>query len=186
VRYVRPPGINPSPARSRVFLAYAIAGGVVALDMLTKRWAATAFRDEPRAIIPGFLTFRFTENPGAAFSMFQNAGPFLGIAAVVAVGFIGASLAKPRPLHETVAFGMIIGGALGNLIDRLARGEGFLDGHVIDWVQVPNFPTFNVADSSISVAVAILIIGSWRSSSATAANSVEKSADQVGGDGVPA
>ncbi len=92
--------------------------------------------------------------------------PFSGVAAVVAVGFIGASLAKPRPLHEVVAFGMIIGGALGNLIDRIARGQGFLDGHVIDWVQLPNFPTFNVADSSISVAVAMLLIGSWRSGSA--------------------
>ncbi len=118
-----------------------------------------------KSVIPGILTFRFTENPGAAFSMFQNAGPFLGMAAVVAVGFIGASLAKPRPIYEVVAFGMIIGGALGNLIDRLARGEGFLDGHVIDWVQLPNFPTFNVADSSISVAVAVLLIGSWRSGS---------------------
>ena len=183
---MRPAVVEPKPARSRILLAYTIAGLVVALDILTKRWAAAAFRDDPRSIIPGFLTFRFTENPGAAFSMFQNAGPFLGIAAVVAVGFIGASLARPRPLYETIAFGMIIGGALGNLIDRLARGEGFLDGHVIDWVQVPNFPTFNAADSSISVAVAILLIGSWRSRSPVAAISPGKGVDQVGGDGVPA
>jgi signal peptidase II len=145
--------------------------------MLTKRWAATSFRDGPQTIIPGVLTFRFTENPGAAFSMFQNAGPFLGVAAVIAVGFIGASLARPRPTHEVVAFGMIIGGAMGNLIDRIARGEGFLDGKVIDWVQLPNFPTFNVADSSVSVAVAVLLIGSWRSGSATSKQAeVEKRA----------
>jgi signal peptidase II len=135
--------------------------------MLTKRWAASSFRDGPQTIIPGVLTFRFTENSGAAFSMFQNAGPFLGMAAVVAVGFIGASLARPRALYEVVGFGMIIGGALGNLIDRIFRGEGFLDGHVIDWVQLPNFPTFNVADSSISVAVVVLVIGSWRSGTMT-------------------
>lgn len=184
MRYVRPTGIEPKPPRSRIVLAYTIAGLVVVADMLTKRWAATAFRDEPRVIIPGVLTFRFTENPGAAFSMFQNAGPFLGVAAVVAVGFVGATLAKPRPLHEVVAFGMIIGGALGNLIDRLARGEGFLDGHVIDWVQVPNFPTFNLADSSISVAVAILLIGSWRSGPTRPANVKrdESAIQQAGGD----
>lgn len=163
---MRPAGVEPDRTpRSHILVAYAIAGFVVVADMLTKRWAAIAFGDGPQTIIPGILTFRFTENPGAAFSMFQNAGPFLGVAAVIAIGFIGASLAKPRPLHEIVAFGLIIGGALGNLIDRIARGEGFLDGHVIDWVQLPNFPTFNVADSSISVAVAVLLIGSWRSGS---------------------
>ena len=139
MRYVRPAGVEPEPPRSRIVLAYAIAGLVVAADILTKRWAASSFRDEPRAIIPGVLTFRFTENAGAAFSMFQNAGPFLGMAAVLAVGFIGATLARPRPVHEVVAFGMVIGGAMGNLIDRIARGEGFLDGRVIDWVQVPTF-----------------------------------------------
>ena len=167
MRHVRPAGIEPKPAlRSHILLAYAVAGLVVIIDSATKRWAATALRDEPQTVIPGVLSFRFTENPGAAFSMFQNAGPFLGVAAVIAVGLIGASLARPRPLYEVVGFGMIIGGALGNLIDRLARGEGFLDGHVIDWIQLPNFPTFNVADSSISLAVALLIIGSWRSGSA--------------------
>ena len=157
---------------------------MVALDMLTKRWAAIAFRDEPQVVVPGILNFRFTENPGAAFSLFQNAGPFLGLAAVVAVGFIGAALAKPRPHYEVVGFGMIIGGALGNLIDRIARGEGFLDGQVIDWVQLPNFPTFNVADSSISVAVAVLLIGSWRSGSAAQAPGHE--IEGMGGDPSPA
>ena len=166
MRHVRPAGIEPKPAkRSHILLAYAVAGLVVAIDSATKRWAASALRDESHTVIPGLLTFRLTENPGAAFSMFQNAGPFLGIAAVIAVGLIGASLARPRPLYEVVGFGMIMGGALGNLVDRIARGEGFLDGHVIDWVQLPNFPTFNVADSSISLAVALLIIGSWRAGS---------------------
>ena len=182
---MRPAGVGPKPTlRSHLLLAYVVAAVVVALDMLTKRWAANAFRDEAQVVIPGILTFRFTENPGAAFSMFRNAGPFLGLAAVVAVGFIGASLAKPRPRYEVVGFGMIIGGALGNLIDRIARGEGFLDGHVIDWVQLPNFPTFNVADSSISVAVAVLLIGLWRSGSAvgTASHEIEG----VGGDASPA
>jgi signal peptidase II len=74
---------------------------------------------------------------------------------------------------------MIIGGALGNLIDRIARGEGFLDGKVIDWVQLPNFPTFNVADSSVSVAVAVLLIGSWRSGSA-ASKRAKLARDEVG------
>jgi signal peptidase II len=164
VRYVRSTGIGPYKApTAQTIAAYLIAGAVVGFDQLTKRWAAIEFADAPRPIIPGILTFRFTENPGAAFSLFENAGPFLGIAAVIAVGLVGAGLAKKRPMYEVVGFGLIIGGAIGNLVDRIARGPGFLDGRVIDWVQLPNFPTFNLADSAITLAVVTLLIGSWRS-----------------------
>jgi signal peptidase II len=157
VRFVRSPGVI-----RRQVTAYLIAAGVVGLDLITKRWAAIQYADAPETIIPGILTFRFVENPGAAFSMFEEAGPFLGLAAVIAVGIVAASLGKPRPTHEAVAFGLIIGGALGNLIDRIARGPGILDGKVIDWIDLRPIPTFNVADSAITVAVAILIIGSWK------------------------
>lgn len=152
---------SPGVIRRQV-TAYLIAAGVVGLDLITKRWAAIQYADAPQTIIPGILTFRFVENPGAAFSMFEEAGPFLGLAAVIAVGIVAASLGKPRPIHEAVAFGLIIGGALGNLIDRIARGPGILDGKVIDWIDLRPIPTFNVADSAITVAVAILIIGSWK------------------------
>jgi len=154
---VRSPGVI-----RRQVTAYLIAAGVVGLDLITKRWAGIQYADAPETIIPGILTFRFVENPGAAFSMFEEAGPFLGLAAVIAVGIVAASLGKPRPTHEAVAFGLIIGGALGNLIDRIARGPGILDGKVIDWIDLRPIPTFNVADSAITVAVAILIIGSWK------------------------
>lgn len=161
---MRSPGVTPQPAPfAQTATAYLLAAVVVGLDHFTKRWAATEFADGPHVIIPGVLSFRFTENPGAAFSLFENAGPFLGIAAVVAVGLVGVALARKRPGYEVVGFGLIIGGALGNLIDRIARGPGFLDGRVIDWVQLPNFPTFNVADSAISLAVVTLLVGSWRS-----------------------
>jgi signal peptidase II len=147
----------------QILAAYAISAMVVVADRLTKALAQISYAATPLQVIPGWLTFRFTENPGAAFSLFQNAGPLLGIAAVVAVGFVSAALARPRPRFEAVAFGLIIGGALGNLVDRIFRGVGFLDGHVIDWIQIPNFPTFNVADSAIFLAVATLLLGSWRS-----------------------
>jgi signal peptidase II len=159
VRHVRASGLKRPQ-----LTAYLIAAGVVALDLVTKRWAAHEFADGPLTLIPGILTLRFVENPGAAFSMFENAGPFLGLAAVVAVAVVGASLAKPRPGHEVVAFGLIIGGALGNLIDRIFRGPGILDGKVIDWIDLRPIPTFNAADSAITVAVTILIIGSWKRS----------------------
>jgi signal peptidase II len=160
---VRPSELTGKPAALRqIVTAYALAAAVVVLDLATKRWAALEFASGPRTVIPGILGFRYVENPGAAFSLFQNAGPFLGVAAVVAVGAVGAAVARrPRPGHEIVAFGFIIGGALGNLVDRIARGRGFLDGHVIDWVQLLAIPTFNIADSAITVSVAILLVASW-------------------------
>lgn len=147
----------------RAFPAYGIASVVVALDQLTKRWAATTFASGPRSILGDFLVFRFTENSGAAFSLLPDAGRLLGLAAVAAVGFISYALANPRPVHEQVAFGLVLGGAIGNLTDRIFRGPGFLDGPVIDWIQIPYWPTFNIADSAVSVAIAILLLGAVRS-----------------------
>ena len=148
--------------KSRALTPFLIAGAVVLFDLFTKRWASVELASGPRPLIPGILTLRFVENPGAAFGLLQNAGPFLGVAAVVAVGFVSAALARPRPTHEVAAFGLIIGGALGNLLDRIFRGPGFLDGNVIDWIELRPIPTFNVADSAITVAVLILILGSWK------------------------
>lgn len=145
---------------------FAVAGGiatcVVLLDVVTKRLASIRFVDSPVVVIPDFLALTYTENPGAAFSLFRNAGPVLGLAAIaVSIGLLW-SLRSERPWPETVAFGMIIGGALGNLVDRVFRGSGFLDGKVIDWVDLWWIPTFNVADMSITLAVALLVIHGWR------------------------
>lgn len=79
---------------------------------------------------------------------------------MVACGFIAYALTKARPRAEVIAFGMVIGGALGNLTDRIIRGDGFLDGRVIDWIQLPYWPTFNIADSAVSIAVVVLLFGS--------------------------
>jgi signal peptidase II len=145
----------------RYLLPVAIACSIVALDIVTKRYAATAFSDGDVVVIPGFLSFTYVENPGAAFSLFQNFGQVLGVAAIVVSVVILWALRRERPMLETVAFGLIIGGALGNLIDRMTRGEGFLDGSVVDWVNLWWIPTFNVADASVTVAVGLLLIQTW-------------------------
>lgn len=146
----------------RYFVAVSIAAAVVALDLWTKRFAALNFADGPVVIVSDFFGFTYTENPGAAFSLFQNAGPFLGVAAIVISVVLLFSLRNEMPTLSTVAYGFVIGGALGNFADRLFRADGFLDGHVIDWVNLSIIPTFNLADASITVAVALLIIDAWR------------------------
>ncbi len=145
---------------------YALGAGlailVVTIDALTKRWASVELVDGDIVLIPDFLVLTYTENPGAAFSMFENAGPFLGaIALVVSVVLLWA-IRRERPVLETVAYGLIVGGALGNVVDRIFRGPGLLDGRVIDWIDLWWIPTFNVADMSITIAVALLLIQAWQ------------------------
>jgi signal peptidase II len=147
----------------RLLTLAAISGSVVALDLLTKAWASRNLAGRTVEIIPVVLSFTYTENTGAAFSFFQDAGTFLSLAAMVALAVIAVSVWGPRPIGEVVGLALIAGGALGNLTDRLTRGDGVFDGPVIDWIQFPNFPVFNLADTSITFGVAALLWASWRS-----------------------
>lgn len=142
----------------RYLVGLTVIGAVVALDLLTKRWAAGTLPGQRRRIIPWLLHFTYTENSGGAFSLFQQNGVILGVIAMGAVVAFLWMLRRDAPRWELLGIAMIAGGALGNLIDRIARGDGFLDGRVIDWIQFPNFPVFNIADSAVTVGVATLII----------------------------
>jgi signal peptidase II len=145
----------------RYLLAGGIAGMAVAADLFTKRLASINFVDERLEVIPGFLEFTYHENPGAAFSLFRSGGPFLAVAAVVILVVLLYSLRAERPAIEVTAYGFVMGGAFGNLADRVFRGDGWLDGKVIDWISLWFIPTFNIADASITVAVTLLVIGAW-------------------------
>ncbi len=142
--------------------AVAIAAGVVVADLLTKRYAAIHFAGGDVEVIPGILSFTYVENPGAAFSSFQAGGPFLALAAVAVLAYLLFILRHDRPVLEVVGFGFVMGGAAGNLADRIFRAESFLDGKVIDWIDLWIIPTFNLADTAITVAVVILVIDAWR------------------------
>jgi signal peptidase II len=147
----------------RYLIGLGIATTIVVADLLTKRYAALNFDGNLVEVIPGFFGFTFVENPGGAFGVFQNGGVIIGIAAVIITLVVLVALASERPLAETVALGLVVGGAVGNLVDRFARGDGIIDGAVIDWVELWWIPTFNIADSSVTVAVALLLIHAWRS-----------------------
>lgn len=138
-----------------------IAGAVVVADLLTKRWAASTLTSEPVDVLGSFLQVRFVENTGAAFSMFQGRGSFFGVAAVVAIGAVLWFLRSAESGWEVAGLGFVMGGAAGNLLDRIFRGPGLFDGPVIDWINLWIIPTFNVADASVTVAVVLLLLGSW-------------------------
>lgn len=147
----------------RLLTLAAITGSVVAIDLLTKAWAGRNFVGRTVEIIPVVLSFTFAENSGAAWSLFQDAGTFLSVAALVALTIIVVSVWSPRPVAEVIGLGLIAGGAAGNLFDRLARGDGAFDGPVIDWIRFPNFPVFNLADTAITFGVVVLLVTAWRS-----------------------
>lgn len=145
-------------------LAVGAAATVVAVDQISKRWAESSFDSERLEVVPDALWFTYVENPGSAFSMFQDAGVWLGLAAAGAVGVIAWALRNPRPGSEVIGLSLVMGGAVGNLVDRATRGEGLLDGKVVDWIQVPNFPVFNMADTALTVGVGLVLLSALRQS----------------------
>lgn len=131
--------------------------GTVAADQLTKVWIWNTVGPDGlrRAIdvMPG-LDFIFVRNTGSAFGLFQGQSSILTVLTFVAIGFLGAFFyrnARQDPIIS-LAVGLLIGGAIGNLIDRIRLG------YVIDWIKVPHWPTFNIADSAITIGVTILIV----------------------------
>ncbi len=103
-------------------------------------------------IIPGFLRLIYVENTGAAFGMFQGKSPMLTIVAMVVILFLLFYFRRAiaHSIWLSVALGLQLGGAIGNVIDR------FHHGFVVDFINFPKFPTFNVADSAITVGVIML------------------------------
>lgn len=136
-----------------------VAGLVVAVDQLTKAWAVDALVDRDIGI---FWTLRLnlSFNRGMAFGVGDSAGPVIGaIAMVVVVGLLLGIRRQPGRLAD-FAVGLIIGGAIGNIIDRLFRQEGWLRGGVVDFIDFQWFPIFNVADMGITVGGALLVLAS--------------------------
>lgn len=139
-------------------LALAVAAAVVTLDQLTKWWAVNALDDGPIEILGEFLRLRLVFNPGGAFNSLQNAGVLLGVVAIGAVLILVRLSGSAADNREAVVFGLILGGAAGNLIDRIFRADGFLDGKVVDWISFDFFPTFNVADSAVTIGAILAIL----------------------------
>jgi signal peptidase II len=141
-------------------LTAAIVPVVVAVDQLTKRWAVSELTgSEPRHVV-WTLQWNLTRNRGMAFSQAQGVGPLIGIAALLVVVWLAWLSRKLTSRVTAVAAGLIAGGAIGNLADRLFRGDRVLRGAVIDFVDFQWFPIFNVADMAIDIGGVLFVLWS--------------------------
>jgi len=143
----------------RLWTLLSIAAVVLVFDVITKV-LVVAYVDEgnPVEVIGDVVTLSLVRNPGAAFSMATGMTWLLTIVAVcVVIGVIriGSTL---RSLWWAIGLGMVLGGALGNLIDRFFREPGPMRGMVVDFVSVGWWPTFNVADSNIVCGAILLVV----------------------------
>lgn len=135
----------------------ALAALVLLADQATKWLAVEQLTDRGRVDLIGELFgLRLTRNAGAAFSTATGATWILTAIAIVVVVVIVRMSRKLGSRGWAVALGLLLGGALGNLGDRLFRAPGFFRGHVVDFLELPNWPIFNIADSCI-VSAAVLI-----------------------------
>jgi len=138
-------------------LVIVVAALVVALDQLTKWWAVRALDDGDIDLF-WTLRLRLVRNSGAAFSLAGGRG---GLVALLAIAVVVALIAFGRAIDSrvgAVALGLVLGGAAGNLLDRLLReGNGFLGGAVIDFVDLQWWPVFNVADAAVSIGGLLLV-----------------------------
>jgi signal peptidase II len=139
-----------------------------ALDFLTKNWAIANLSSSPRKVIGSFLQLTLLRNPGAAFSMATGFTIIFTSISIFVALFIARYASRITSSGWTYVAGLVLGGVLGNLTDRIFREPGFLYGHVIDWIELPHWPIFNIADSSICIAAAIAILLTVRNISPTA------------------
>jgi signal peptidase II len=142
---------------------FGAGSAVYALDRLTKWWVEVSLQGRPPLrVIPGVLDLRFTTNSGGAFSIGTSAPLVFAGASIAVSAVIVATAWRHSSSLVAIALGMILGGALGNLTDRIVRDPSFLRGRVIDFIDLHVWPVFNLADASIVVGAALLALSSFR------------------------
>ena len=136
---------------------------VVAFDLATKVWAVSRLENQADInVIGDFLKFSFLRNPGAAFSIGTNVTwvfTIISIAVSIAVLVISKNVANRA---WAIALGGLLGGALGNLGDRIFRSPEPFQGHVVDFILLPNYPMFNISDSAVVIGAIAMVILSIR------------------------
>lgn len=131
-------------------LVVVVAAAVLVVDQLSKIWAVAALENEPPVqVIGDFFRLVFVRNSGAAFSLGSGSTIVVSLLALVIVGVLIYRARNLQSVWWAIAMGGMIGGALGNLTDRVFREPGVLRGHVVDFFALPIWPVFNVADIAV-------------------------------------
>ena len=149
--------------RPRVLLV-AVALLTVVLDAITKALVVEHLEKTGDSVrlLGGAVTLVVSRNSGAAFSFATGMTVVFTLVAVAVVVYIVRILPRLRSGGWALTLGLLLGGAVGNLIDRLTRAPGFAKGHVVDFISVPHFASFNVADSAITVGAGLALLLSFR------------------------
>ncbi len=143
---------------------------VVLADQVTKHWAVNHLVDGKTIDLVWTLRFKLGFNSGMAFSQAEGLGPVIGVIALVAIVVLAYVARQADTRSGSYAAAAILGGAAGNVVDRLFRGDGWLHGSVVDFIDLQWWPVFNIADMAITIGGAILVIGAWRTPRESAAS----------------
>ncbi|HKA68008.1 MAG TPA: signal peptidase II [Actinomycetes bacterium] len=154
------PQLGPATGQvRRIGVLAAVAAAVYLADVLSKIVVVATLSDRsPVELVGRLLTLRVTRNPGAAFSIGVGMTVLFTLIAAIVVAVIIRTASRLYSLPWAIALGMLLGGALGNLTDRVFRSPGILRGHVVDFLELPNWPIFNVADSAIVTAGVLMVL----------------------------
>lgn len=140
-------------------IAYGAAAVALATDLLSKYLVMKYLDGQPSIDVVGSLVkFTYVRNPGAAFGTGTSLTPVITVIALVAAVVTIRFIAKARQPLWAFALGLLLAGVLGNLADRLFRDPGPFRGHVVDFIQLPHYAVFNVADMCINVAAVLMVI----------------------------
>ena len=135
-----------------------IAAIIVLLDQVSKAWALRDLADGRITHVIWTMQFNLTFNRGMAFSRGTGIGPIIGVIGLVVVVLLLLSLRRADNALTRVATGLIVGGAVGNILDRLFRGSGWMRGAVIDFIDFQWWPVFNIADMAIMIGAATMVV----------------------------
>jgi len=149
-----------SPGKTRTI--WLTAWTIWLFDYVTKTWALSNFSSDPQPVIGTLLQFTLLKNSGAAFSLASGFTLAFSLLAVAVIAIIVKYATRITSRGWLTCAGLLLGGVLGNLTDRIFREPGFFLGHVIDWIQIPNWPIFNIADIAISTAALLAFIQTMR------------------------
>jgi lipoprotein signal peptidase len=154
------PGQTRPPARPRrIGLLIGMAAFVIAADAISKAIVVAKMPDRlPIRLLGGLLTITYTRNGGAAFSIGTSMTVVFTLIAAGVIVYILRAARNLRSIGWAIALGLLLGGATGNLLDRIFRAPAPFQGHVVDWIQLPHWPVFNLADSSICCAGVLVVL----------------------------